>query len=61
MKTYIRSQQHKKLKHQDVKQVEPPQKYRLGTSDFQTYARRKTSRTTTEVPPWNIRFSNICN
>ena len=42
MKTYIRSQQHKKkkkkkkkkknvFKHQDIKQKEPPQKYRLGT------------------------------
>ena len=32
MKTYIRRQQHKKfLKHQDIKQKEPPQKYRLGT------------------------------
>ena len=31
MKTYIRRQQHKKkLKHQDIKQKEPPQKYRLG-------------------------------
>ena len=42
MKTYIRRQQHththkkkkkkkKKIKHQDIKQKEPPQKYRLGT------------------------------
>ena len=32
MQTYIRRQQHKKyLKHQDIKQKEPPQKYRLGT------------------------------
>ena len=32
MKTHIRRQQHKNiLKHQDVKQKEPPQKYRLGT------------------------------
>ena len=32
MKTYIRRQQHtKKFKHQDIKQNEPPQKYRLGT------------------------------
>ena len=31
MKTYIRRQQHKKFKHQDIKQKEPPQKYRLGT------------------------------
>ena len=34
MKTYIRRQQHKKKKnfiHQDIKQKEPPQKYRLGT------------------------------
>ena len=32
MKTYIRRQQHKKkkFKHQDIKQKEPPQKYRLG-------------------------------
>ena len=28
MKTYIRRQQHKKFKHQDKKQKEPPQKYR---------------------------------
>ena len=31
MKTYIRRQQHKTFKHQDIKQKEPPQKYRLGT------------------------------
>ena len=31
MKTHIRRQQHKNLKHQDIKQKEPPQKYRLGT------------------------------
>ena len=32
MKTYIRRQQHKKnFKHQDIKQKEPPQKYRIGT------------------------------
>ena len=31
MKTYIRRQQHKKIKHQDIKRKEPPQKYRLGT------------------------------
>ena len=32
MKIYIlRSQQHKNFKHQDIKQKEPPQKYRLGT------------------------------
>ena len=31
MKTYIRHQQHTKNKHQDIKQKEPPQKYRLGT------------------------------
>ena len=32
MQTYIRRQQHKKyFKHQDIKQKEPPQKYRLGT------------------------------
>ena len=31
MKTHIRGQQHKKNKHQDIKQKEPPQKYRLGT------------------------------
>ena len=31
MKTYIRRQQHKNFKHQDIKQKEPPQKYRLGT------------------------------
>ena len=30
-KTYIRRQQHKNIKHQDIKQKEPPQKYRLGT------------------------------
>ena len=33
MQTYIRRQQHKKyFKHQDIKQKEPPQKYRLGTN-----------------------------
>ena len=31
MKTYIRRQQHKNIKHQDIKQKEPPQKYPLGT------------------------------
>ena len=31
MKTYIRRQQHKHFKHQDIKQKEPPKKYRLGT------------------------------
>ena len=32
MKIHIRHQQHKKFfKHQDIKQKEPPQKYRLGT------------------------------
>ena len=32
MTTYIRRQQHKKkFIHQDIKQKEPPQKYRLGT------------------------------
>ena len=31
MKTYIRRQQHKNFKHQDIKQKEPPQKYLLGT------------------------------
>ena len=31
METYIRHQQHKNFKHQDIKQKEPPQKYRLGT------------------------------
>ena len=31
MKTYIRRQQHKNVIHQDIKQKEPPQKYRLGT------------------------------
>ena len=32
METYIRRQQHKKnFIHQNIKQKEPPQKYRLGT------------------------------
>ena len=30
MKTHIRHQQHKNIKHQDIKQKGPPQKYRLG-------------------------------
>ena len=35
MKTYIRRQQHKKsFIHQDIKQKEPPQKYRLGTISY---------------------------
>ena len=34
MKTHIRRQQHKKIKHQDIKQKEPPQKYRLGTISY---------------------------
>ena len=34
MKTYehTRSQQHKHFKHQDIKQKEPPLKYRIGTT-----------------------------
>ena len=31
MITYIMRQQHKTFKHQDIKQKEPPQKYRLET------------------------------
>ena len=31
MKTHTRRQQHKKIKRQDRKQKEPPQKYRPGT------------------------------
>ena len=31
MKTYIRRHQHKHFKHQNIKQKEPPQKYRDGT------------------------------
>ena len=31
MKTYIRRQQHKNFKHQNIKQKESPKKYRLGT------------------------------
>ena len=31
MKTYIRRQQHKNLKHQDIKQKELPLKFRRGT------------------------------
>ena len=31
MKTYIRRQQHKSFKHQDIKQKEPRQKCRLRT------------------------------
>ena len=31
MKTYMRRQQHKTFKHQDIKQKETTQKYRLGT------------------------------
>ena len=31
MKTLIRRQQHNNFKHEDIKQKEPPQKYRLGT------------------------------
>ena len=31
IKTYLRRQQHKNFKHQDIKQKEPPRKYRLGT------------------------------
>ena len=30
MQAYIRHQQHQHFKHQDIKQKEPPQKYRLG-------------------------------
>ena len=36
MKTYIRRQQHRNIKHQDIKQKEPPQKYRLGTISNKT-------------------------
>ena len=31
MTPYIRRQQHKNFKHQDIKPKEPPQKYRLRT------------------------------
>ena len=31
MKTYIKRQQHKNFKHQDIKQKEQPQMYRIGT------------------------------
>ena len=31
MKTYMKRQQHKNLKQQDIKQKEPQQKCRLGT------------------------------
>ena len=31
MKTYIRRPTAQKIKHQDIKQKEPPQKYRPGT------------------------------
>ena len=34
MKTYIRRQQYKKFKHQDMKQKEPPEKYRLGAISY---------------------------
>ena len=34
MKTYIRSQQHESFKHQDIKQKEPPRKYRIGTISY---------------------------
>ena len=34
MKTYIRRKQHKKEKHQDINQKEPPQKYRLVTISY---------------------------
>ena len=34
MKTYIRRQQHKHIKYQDIKQKGPPQKYRYGISPF---------------------------
>ena len=39
MITYIRHQQHKHIKHQDIKQKEPPQKYRLGTISNKKYWR----------------------
>ena len=38
MKTYIRRQQHKIFfKHQDIKQKEPPQKYRLTNDTAESY------------------------
>ena len=39
MKTYIRRQQHKNIKHQDIKQKEPPQKTLLseGLSEPEFY------------------------
>ena len=32
MEMYVMRQQHNDFKHQDIKQKEPPQKYRLGTN-----------------------------
>ena len=56
MKTYIRRQQHKKFKHQDIKQKEPLQKYRLGTiintkllARLNRFYRYLTSRTASAV------------
>ena len=49
MKTHIRRQQHKKFTHQDIKQKEPPQKYRLGTIS------------NTQLLAGLSRFNNYCN
>ena len=37
MKTHIRRQQHKNFKHQDIKQKEPPQKYRPDLKTWRYY------------------------
>ena len=54
MKTYIMRQQHKNFKHQDIKQKELPQKYRLGTSIL-------TLRHETKEPPQKYRLGTISN
>ena len=61
MKTYIRRQQHKKFKHQDIKQKEPPQKYRLGTiSNTKLLARKIQTDCKQSLRIGKIRALNGC-
>ena len=46
MKTHIRRQQHKKLKHQDIKQTHTH-------THTHTKKKKKKKKNTTEVSPWN--------
>ena len=68
MKTYKRRQQHKNFKHQDIKQKEPPQKYRLGTisntkllADPATTLMLHNSTTVIVMPYMHVTSSSLFN